>query len=184
MWLCTPCLAARSVTHDLVNSSRSFHTDWAGDVILTGSEAMRFAEGLQKVLVNDETWDTVYLGRLPHELWLLSYPDSGHHGGGVPTLARVDVATAGPLLAHHAWTVTDPNLLVEFLVDRWCDRRALGPLRHILGAWPNHGLTDGYGLLRDALAKVRSVSRDVLDPGETELAHLAQNSIERVLHCR
>jgi hypothetical protein len=30
-WLCTPCLAARSVTHDLMNSSRSFHTDSAGD---------------------------------------------------------------------------------------------------------------------------------------------------------
>ena len=31
MWLCTPCVAARSVVHDLVNSSRSFHTDWADD---------------------------------------------------------------------------------------------------------------------------------------------------------
>jgi hypothetical protein len=29
MWLCVFGVAARSVTHDLVNSSRSFHTDWA-----------------------------------------------------------------------------------------------------------------------------------------------------------
>ena len=33
MWLCTLCVAARSVTHDLVNSSQSFHTDWAGDAM-------------------------------------------------------------------------------------------------------------------------------------------------------
>ena len=36
MWLCVFGVAARSVTHDLVNSSRSFHTDWAGDDMDTG----------------------------------------------------------------------------------------------------------------------------------------------------
>jgi hypothetical protein len=142
---------------------------------------MRFAGSLLKALVNSETWETIYFRRSPAELWLLSYPDGGHHGGGVPKLERVDVAAAVPLLSHPAWTVTDPNLLVELLVDRWCDRRALGPLHHILSGWPNHGLTEGYALLRDALATVRALSRDVLDPGETELAHLAQNSLEGTL---
>jgi Ser/Thr protein kinase RdoA (MazF antagonist) len=32
MWLCVFGVAARSVTHDLVNSSRSFHTDWTDQV--------------------------------------------------------------------------------------------------------------------------------------------------------
>src|SRR5688500_10737855 len=41
MWLCVSCLAARSVTHDLVNSSRSFHTDWASN------KPMRILEGQQ-----------------------------------------------------------------------------------------------------------------------------------------
>ena len=40
MWLCTPCLAARSVTHDLVNSSRSFHTDWADGIKLARSRLL------------------------------------------------------------------------------------------------------------------------------------------------
>jgi hypothetical protein len=38
MWLCVFGVAARSVTHDLVNSSRSFHTDWADDEMTTGDD--------------------------------------------------------------------------------------------------------------------------------------------------
>jgi len=37
MWLCVFGVAARSVTHELVNSSRSFHTDWAGDEMTSSS---------------------------------------------------------------------------------------------------------------------------------------------------
>jgi len=151
---------------------------------LTGAQAIAFAEALHKTAVNQDRWETLYCRRSPHELWILSYPDSGHHGGGVPRLDLIDLASAAQRLKHHAWTAYDPNVLVEFLVDRWCERRALGPLRYILGAWPNWGLTDGYGMLRDALARVRSLSRDALDEGESVLVHLAQNGIEKILDRR
>jgi hypothetical protein len=153
-------------------------------VTLTGAQAIEFTEGLSKTLVNQETWETVYCRRSPRELWILSYPDSGHHGGGVPRLDPLDVASAAQRLRHHAWTAEDPNALVEFLVDRWCERRALSPLRYILEAWPHLGMTDGFGLLREALAKVTSLSREALDEGEMELAHLAQSGIEKILDRR
>ncbi len=37
----------------------------------------------------------------------------------------------------------DVNAEISSLIERWCDRRALGPLRIILNAWPMAmGLTE------------------------------------------
>jgi hypothetical protein len=149
---------------------------------LAGAEANLAAASMRKVLLNNETWEVLYWRSSPYALWIMSFPDSGHHGGGVPSLELIDdVAALSGKLRHPAWVAEDPNTVVDLLVDRWCERRALSPLRYILDAWPNYGLTDGYGALRDALAKVRSVSRDELEATESELAHLAQNGIERLL---
>jgi hypothetical protein len=111
----------------------------------------------------------------------MSYPNSAQHGGGAPHLDLISSAVLAPRLPHHGWIAAHPNVVVDLLIDRWCERRALGPLRCVLRAWPNFGLTDGYGALRDALASARSLSRDELDELETQLAHIAQNSIERLL---
>jgi hypothetical protein len=152
---------------------------------LIGADATVAAGSMRKVVVNNNTWELLYWQPSPYEIWVMSYPDSGHHGGGQPRLDRAeDVAALAMKLRDPGWAAEDPKTIVELLVDRWCERRALSPLRHILGAWPHVGLTDGYGELGDALAKVRSLSRDDLEDTETELAHLAQNSIERILRRR
>jgi hypothetical protein len=115
----------------------------------------------------------------------MSYPSAEYHGGGAPQLDRLeDPSALATKLQDRGWVAEDPNVITELLVDRWCERRALRPLRQILEAWPNPGLTDGYGALRDALARVRSLARDDLDDAEAELAHLAQNGIEKALRSR
>lgn len=46
----------------------------------------------------------------------------------------------------------NPNKDIKELVDRWCERRELTALAHLLPAWlGNNGLTDGLGELRVAL---------------------------------
>jgi hypothetical protein len=149
---------------------------------LTGADAAVAAGSMRKFVVNSDTWESLYWRPSSYEVWLMSYPNAGHHGGGEPHLDRIeDVVALTQKLRVPGWVAEDPNAIVEFLVDRWCERRALRPLRHILAAWPNVGLTDGYGALGDALAKARSLSRDDLEDTESELAHLAQNGIERIL---
>jgi len=41
------------------------------------------------------------------------------------------------------------------LFDAWCERRAVGPLRHLLKAWSlTGGLTDDWGQLYEALRSI------------------------------
>jgi len=148
---------------------------------MTGAEASVAAQSMRQVVVNNETWEVMYWCAQPPGLWVMSYPNSEFHGGGPPRLELTSEEALASRLQHHGWVANEPNVVVELLVDRWCERRALGPLRCVLTAWPNFGLTDGYGALRNALANVRSISRGELDSVDTELAHLAQNGIEKLL---
>ncbi len=57
--------------------------------------------------------------------------------------------------------------ILDGLVDQWCERRALGPLRRILPAYPfTNNLTDGWHMLYDALRDVRAFCRDDLTTAE------------------
>ena len=59
------------------------------------------------------------------------------------------------------------NLTIDRLIDGWCARRALSPLRILLAAWPMPmALTDDWESLRTALQLVRAVCRDVLPADE------------------
>jgi hypothetical protein len=69
----------------------------------------------------------------------------------------------------------------ETLIDRWCDRRALSPLRYLLNAWPPNGLADGVELLRAGLDKARALGRGQLTPEEEELIADALNQIDKAL---
>jgi hypothetical protein len=43
------------------------------------------------------------------------------------------------------------------LFDAWCERRAVGPLRHLLKAWLlTGGLTDDWGQLYEALRSIQA----------------------------
>jgi len=52
---------------------------------------------------------------------------------------------------------------IDKLVQAWCDRRELGALRQILGAWPIlNGLTDEWGNLAQSLHSIAGF-RDLPD---------------------
>jgi hypothetical protein len=56
----------------------------------------------------------------------------------------------------------DLNNEVSDLIDAWCQRRALRPLRYVLPHWPHNGLTDGIAELKIALENVRAFGRGEL----------------------
>ena len=59
-------------------------------------------------------------------------------------------------------SLTDLNKEVSDLINAWCQRRALRPLRYLLPHWPHNGLTDGLVELKIALENVRAFGRDEL----------------------
>lgn len=86
MWLCTPCVAARSVTHDLVNSSRSFYSDWAGDELMPTVEQGETVAGLLWPDLIQEG-DAVFLR-------------SGREATGAPLGSFADLVEAECLVNH------------------------------------------------------------------------------------
>ncbi len=95
-----------------------------------------------------------------------------------------DAEALAEVLRSPEWIAPSPDATVGWLVERWCDRRALDALRHILEGWPNLGLTDGYAQLADALSHVRSLARRDLTPTEEELAGIAESTIRMMLRRR
>jgi hypothetical protein len=72
---------------------------------------------------------------------------------------------------------------VDSLIDAWCERRALKPLRYILQGYPlGSGLTDDWHQFKEALENVRAFCRDDLTREEArEIGRaivLLQNMLE------
>jgi hypothetical protein len=68
---------------------------------------------------------------------------------------------------------TNPEIFAKLhsLVDRWCERRALKPLRFVLPVYPMpSGLTDAWADLHSGLKDARAFARD--DLTEAELSDL------------
>ena len=63
----------------------------------------------------------------------------------------------------------DLNEELPKLIDAWCERRALGPLRQVLPHWPHNGLTDGFYELKTALENARAFGRDELLAPEQQI---------------
>ena len=60
---------------------------------------------------------------------------------------------------------------IERLIDAWCERRAIGPLRWILsGAYPGLYHTDRWLTVLDALKTIKGLCHEQLTPGEKGLA--------------
>ena len=63
--------------------------------------------------------------------------------------------------------------LLDALIDAWCDRRALAPLRPLLPAYPPAPVhTDQWVALFEAIRAVRGLAPGTLT--ETEAAHVAE----------
>jgi hypothetical protein len=75
----------------------------------------------------------------------------------------------------------DPNNVIEFLVEVWCERKDYNPLALVLPAWiNNNGLTDGWKTLHDALKHACSACID-LPPDERDALKQIHIEIEAVL---
>jgi len=71
----------------------------------------------------------------------------------------------------------------EFLIDKWCSRTLLEPLRHLLnGQAALNGLTDGWSEMLYELKTIRAQNKDLLSNDEFEvlvnLIHAAEAAID------
>lgn len=74
---------------------------------------------------------------------------------------------------------------IDHLVDSWCARRALKPLRFILRSYPLHsGLTDEWGELLSSLKDIKGLCRSELTGDEKKTLVELVNAVEDMLHCR
>jgi hypothetical protein len=77
--------------------------------------------------------------------------------------------------------VLNPSEEIAKLVDGWCERRALRPLRYLLPHWPHNGMTDGLYELKTALENVRAFGRDELLADEAQLLDGIISAVDRAL---
>jgi hypothetical protein len=72
--------------------------------------------------------------------------------------------------------------ILDGLIDGWCEKRALNPLRRILAGYPMPSmLTDSWDALYEALRDVRAFCRDELSETELELVGKAVLMVQIVL---
>ena len=80
--------------------------------------------------------------------------------------------------------LANSDALMEQLIDNWCGRRALGPLRQILSCYPRvSGLTDEWAALATCFKTIRVQFATELAGQELEqviaLQHLAESIVYR-----
>ncbi len=69
---------------------------------------------------------------------------------------------------------------IHFLIDRWCDRRELRPLRRLLNGQASiNALTDGWIEMRDELKAIRAQDKAVLKNDEMDIVIKLIQNIER-----
>ena len=71
---------------------------------------------------------------------------------------------------------------IEQLINNWCERKALEPLRYILRSYPIHnGLTDEWGSLLESLKDIKGLCRFSLTGDERKILVELINSIEDIM---
>jgi hypothetical protein len=79
----------------------------------------------------------------------------------------------------------EPFKILDGLINSWCERRALRPLRYLLGAYPEVlADTDLQFELLEALKKVKALCRDDLTQEERRLLTQAHDFFEERLRIR
>lgn len=74
---------------------------------------------------------------------------------------------------------------IDKLVDGWCERRALKPLRFILRSYPMvSGMTDEWGALLDSLKDIKGLCGSELTPAEKKVLVEVINVIEDAVYRR
>lgn len=73
--------------------------------------------------------------------------------------------------------------ILDTLIDRWCERRAIRPLQYLLRAYPGPlAHTDQKFELLEALKDVKGLCRADLTEDELRLLIQALNALEDALH--
>jgi len=68
---------------------------------------------------------------------------------------------------------------LDWLIDQWCERRALRPLRFLLAAYPGALVhTDQFGDLLEKLRDVKGLCRNELTPEDLTCVISAVNELE------
>jgi hypothetical protein len=79
----------------------------------------------------------------------------------------------------------EPFKIVDHLINAWCERRALRPLRYLLDAYPGIlAHTDQQFELVEALKKVKALCRDDLTKEERRLVTQTHDFFEERLRTR
>ena len=74
---------------------------------------------------------------------------------------------------------------IDTLVDGWCERRALKPLRLILRSYPLcSGLTDEWGELMESLKDIKGLAGDDLTSEEKKMLVELVNAVEDIVYRR
>jgi len=74
---------------------------------------------------------------------------------------------------------------IDKLVDGWCERRALKPLRFILRSYPLcSGLTDEWGELLDSLKDIKGLAGTELTAEEKTATIELVNAVEDIVYRR
>lgn len=72
---------------------------------------------------------------------------------------------------------------VDRLIDGWCERRALKPLRYILRSWPLcSGLTDEWGALLESLKDINGLCGNELTSEEKKLLLEVMNAVHDMVY--
>jgi hypothetical protein len=75
--------------------------------------------------------------------------------------------------------------LLDKLIDGWCERRCLAPLRLLLPAWPlRNSLTDDWGDLLVALKGIELLSESGIDDADRDDVAEARRYVEHVVYDR
>jgi hypothetical protein len=82
-------------------------------------------------------------------------------------------------------SLKDLTKILDSLIDRWCERRAIGPLQHLLRAYPGPIVhTDQFHELLDALKDVKGLNRETLQADELADVIACLNLLENALQRR
>lgn len=121
---------------------------------------------------------TIFATIHPPRLYLEPSRTTESTDSGPPTLRSLTDEDAGQLVCGDPeWTCADALSGVTYLVDAWCERRYLAPLRLLLPAWPPNGLTDDAQRLLAALRFARATTRDGATDFEWELLSVVESTL-------
>ena len=71
---------------------------------------------------------------------------------------------------------------LNHLIDKWCSRKELKPLRRILNGQASlNGLTDGWGEMLNELKSIRAQNSKELDPEELKIVVELIHATEKIL---